>query len=96
MSERDQLLKIAKRQTRPRSGKLTVRNAMRSRFHGFMKIFSIQLASCQNNISKWKISRNFASRKESTQAVYSKNVKTIADEVNEFFSTVHVGARAAQ
>ena len=34
MSERDQLLKIAKRQTRSRSGKLTVRNAMRSRFHG--------------------------------------------------------------
>ena len=96
MSERDQLLKIAKRQTRPRSGKLTVRNAMRSRFHGFMKTFSIQLASCQNNISKWKVSRNCASRKESTQAVYSRNVKIIADEVNEFFSNVHVGGSAAQ
>ena len=53
-----------------------------------------ELISCQRNSSKWKVIRNCIPRKLSMQAVYSRDVKIIADEFNEFFSTV--GARAAK
>ena len=96
MSERDQLLKIAKETNSPQDWqtyrakhnevKVCLREAEREHVQS-------QLISCKKNSSKWKVIRNCIGQKESTQAGYSRDVKIIADEFNEFFSTV--GARAA-
>ena len=43
--------------------------------------------------NKWKVIRNCAPRKESTQPAYSRDLKTLADKFNAFFSSV--GAKAA-
>ena len=97
MSERDQLLKIAKETNSPkdwqtyraRRSEVKVRLREAEREH-----VQSQLIFCHKNCSKWKVIRNCIPRKETTQAVYSRDVKTIADEFNEFFSTV--GAREAE
>ena len=97
MSERDQLLKIAKETNSPQDWqtyrvkrsevKVCLREAEREHVQS-------QLKTCQKNSSKWKVIRNCIGQKESTQAWYSRDVKIIADEFDEFFSTV--GARAAE
>ena len=44
----------------------------------------------QNTGSQWKLIRNCLPRKEATQQVYTKEVKAVAEEFNEF--VVSVGA----
>ena len=88
LSERDQLLKIAKDTNSPqewqtyRAKRNEVKVRLREAERGHVQS---QLASCQKNSSKWKVIRNCIPRKESTQTVYSRDVKVIADEFNEFF-----------
>ena len=52
-----------------------------------------ELQQCKKNSSKWKAIRNCVPRKESTQPAYSRDLKTLADEFNAFFTSV--GAKAA-
>ena len=97
MNETDQLLKIVKETNSPQDWqtyrgkrnevKVRLREAEREHIQS-------QLISCHKNSSKWKVIRNCIPRKESTQTVYSRDVKIIEDEFTEFFSTV--GARAAE
>ena len=42
----------------------------------------------------WKAIRNCIPRKETTQPIYTRDVKLLANEFNEFFTTV--GARTAE
>ena len=49
---------------------------------------------CQNTSSQWKLTRNCLRRKEATQQVYTREVKAVAEEFNEFF--VSVGAKASE
>ena len=44
-----------------------------------------ELLSCQKNSSKWKVIRNCIPRKESTQAVYLRDIKVIAEEIMNSF-----------
>ena len=48
----------------------------------------------QNTTSQWKLIRNCLPRKEATQQVYTREVKAVAEEFNEFF--VSVGAKASE
>ena len=97
LSERDQLLKIAKDTNSPQEWQTyrAKRNEVKVRLReAEREHVQSQLASCQKNSSKWRVIRNCIPRKESTQTVYSRDVKIIADELNDFFSTV--GSRAAE
>ena len=38
----------------------------------------------------WKVIRNYIPRKETTKPIYSRNIKTLADEFNIFFTSVGV------
>ena len=49
---------------------------------------------CQNTSSQWKLIRNCLPRKEATQQVYTREVKAVAEEFNEFF--VSLGAKASE
>ena len=49
---------------------------------------------CQNTSSQWKLTRNCLRRKEATEQVYTREVKAVAEEFNEFF--VSVGAKASE
>ena len=53
-----------------------------------------EMEGCQNTSSQWKLIRNCLPRKETTQQVYTKEVKEVAEEFNEFF--VSVGAKASE
>ena len=52
------------------------------------------MEGCQNTSSQWKLIRNFLPRKETTQEVYTRDVKEVAEEFNKFF--VSVGAKASE
>jgi hypothetical protein len=47
-----------------------------------------ELEHSHNTNSKWKIIKNCIPRKESTQQVYTKDIKEVASEFNQFFTTV--------
>lgn len=49
---------------------------------------------CDKNSSRWKINNSCIPRKESNRPTYTKDLKTIANEFNEFFTSV--GARVAE
>ena len=53
-----------------------------------------EMEGCQNTSSQWKLIRNCLPRKEATQQVYTREVKAVAEEFNEFF--VSVGAKASE
>ena len=53
-----------------------------------------EMEGCQNTSSQWKLIRNCLPRKETTQQVYTREVKEVAEEFNEFF--VSVGAKASE
>ena len=53
-----------------------------------------EMEECQNTSSQWKLIRNCLPRKEATQQVYTREVKAVAEEFNEFF--VFVGAKASE
>ena len=88
MSETDQLLKITKETSSPQDWqtyrgkrnevKVRLREAEREHIQS-------QLISCHKNSSKWKVIRNCIPRKESTQTVYSRDVKIIEDELLNSF-----------
>ena len=48
----------------------------------------------KNRNSMWKAIRNCIPRKETTQPIYTRDIKLLANEFNEFFTTV--GARTAE
>ncbi len=50
-----------------------------------------ELEHSHNTNSKWKIIKNCIPRKESTQQVYTKDIKEVASEFNQFFTTVGIG-----
>ena len=51
-----------------------------------------ELENSHNMNSKWKIIRNCIPRKESTQRVYTKDMKEVqANEFNQFFTSVGIG-----
>ena len=58
-----------------------------------MNFVQNELQQCEKNNSKWKVIRNCVPRKESTQPTYSRDMKTLADKKNAFFTSV--GAKAA-
>ena len=47
-----------------------------------------ELEHSHNINSKWKIIKNCTPRKESTQQVYTKDMKKVANEFNQFFTSV--------
>ena len=47
-----------------------------------------ELEHSHNTNSKWKIIKNCIPRKESTQQVYTKDMKEVANEFNQFFTSV--------
>ena len=47
-----------------------------------------ELEHSHNTNSKWQIIKNCIPRKESTQQVYTKDIKEVASEFNQFFTTV--------
>ena len=95
MIERNQVLKIARETKSPcdwelyRASCKHVKTRLREAEMNFVQN---ELQQCKKNSSKWKVIRNCAPRKESTQPAYSRDLKTLADEFNEFFSSV--GAKA--
>ena len=58
------------------------------------KYINKEMEGCQNTSSQWKLIRNCLPRKETTQQVYTREVKEVAEEFNEFF--VSVGAKASE
>ena len=58
-----------------------------------MNFVQNELQQCKKNSSKWEAVRNCVPWKESTQPAYSRDLKTLADKFNEFFTSV--GAKAA-
>ncbi|CAH3142600.1 unnamed protein product [Porites lobata] len=44
-----------------------------------------EMEGCQNTSSQRKLIRNCLPRKEATQQVYTREVKALAEEFNEFF-----------
>ena len=53
-----------------------------------------ELERSQNTRSKWKVIRSCIPRRETTQQVYTRDLKEVADEFNQFFTSV--GARASE
>ena len=47
-----------------------------------------ELEHSHNTNSKWKIIKNCIPRKESTQQVCTKDIKEVASEFNQFFTSV--------
>ena len=58
------------------------------------KYINKEMEGCHNTSSQWKLIRNCLPRKETTQQVYTREVKEVAEEFNEFF--VSVGAKASE
>ena len=88
MSDRGQLLKIARETNSPQDWqiypakhndvKVCLRKAKREHVQS-------ELLSCQKNSSKWKVIRNCIPRKESTWPVYLRDIKVIAEEIMNSF-----------
>lgn len=53
-----------------------------------------ELKGCQKTSSKWKVIRDFIPRREKTQRVYTKDLKEVVDNFNNFFTSV--GAKASE
>ena len=54
-----------------------------------------QIHNNPKKTSMWKVIRNYIPRKETTKPIYSRNIKTLADEFNIFFTSVGVKASEA-
>ena len=52
-----------------------------------------ELQHCQKNSSMWKVIRSCVPHKEISKPVFSRDLKEMAEEFNEFFTTV--GARTS-
>lgn len=53
-----------------------------------------ELKGCKKTSSKWKVIRDFIPRREKTQQVYTKDLKEVVDNFNNFFTSV--GAKASE
>ena len=96
MIGRYQLLKIARETKSPCNWELyrASRKHVKTRpREAEMNFVQNELQQCKKNSSKWKVIRNCVPRKESTEPAYSRDLKTLADEFNAFFTSV--GAKAA-
>ena len=97
MKNRIQLLKIAK-QTKSfgdweiyRMSRESVKARLRDAEQEHAKT---ELKNCKKTSSMWKVIRNSFSRKEISQPVYSRDLKDVAEELNNFFTSV--GTRASE
>ena len=97
MKNRNQLLKIAK-QTRSsedweiyRLSGESVKARLRDSEREHAKT---ELKNCKKTSSMWKVIRNCIPRKEISQPVYSRGLKDVAEEFNNFFSSV--GTRVSE
>ena len=93
LHNRNILLKRA-RQTRPqfacrlgeyRSSRERVKSELRNAEKKFVKR---KLESSSNTSSKWKVIRNCIPRRESSQSVYTRALKEVTNEFNQFFTSV--------
>ena len=97
MQDRDRLLKRARCTGLPldwelyRDSRRVVKIRLREAEREYI---NKEMEGCQNNSSQWKLIRNCLPRKETTQQVYTREVKEVAKEFNEFF--VSVGAKASE
>ena len=97
MRDRDRLLKRARCTGLPvdwelyRDSRRVVKIKLRKAEREYI---NKEMEGCQNTSSQWKLIRNCLPRKETTQQVYTREVKEVAKEFNEFF--VSVGAKASE
>ena len=97
MRDRDRLLKRARCTGLPvdwelyRDSRRVVKIMLRKAEHEYI---NKEMEGCQNTSSQWKLIRNCLPRKETTQQAYTREVKEVAEEFNEFF--VSVGAKASE
>ena len=96
MRSRDGLLRNARRTGMPLDWELyrdlneEVKTKLREAEKGYIQE---ELERSQNTRSKWKVIRSCIPRSETTQQVYTRDLKEVADEFNQFFTSV--GARAS-
>ena len=74
-----------------RSGRERVKSELRNAEKEFVKR---KLESSKSTSSKWKVIRNCLPRRESSQPVYTRDLKEIANEFNQFF--ISVGEKASE
>ena len=99
MRDRDRLLKRARctwlpvnwELYRPRDSRQVVKIRLRKAEQEYI---NKEMQECQNTTSQWKLIRNCLPRKEATQQVYTRKVKAVAEEFNEF--DVSVDAKASE
>ena len=95
MRNRNVLLKRARQTRLPadweeyRSTRERVKSELRNAEKEFVKR---KLESSSNTSSKWKVIRNCIPRRESSQPVYTRDLKEVTNEFNQFFTSV--GAKA--
>ena len=88
MRDRDRLLKRARCTGLPvdwelhRDSRQVVKIRLRKAEQEYI---NKEMGGCQNTSSQWKLIRNCLPRKEATQQVYTREVKAVAEEFNEFF-----------
>ena len=97
MRDRDRLLKRARCTGLPvdwelyRDSRRVVKIRLRKAEREYI---NKEMEGCQNTSSQWKLIRKCLPRKETTQQVYTREVKEVAKEFNEFF--VSDGAKASE
>ena len=97
MRDRDRLLKRARCTGLPvdwelyRDSRQVVKTRLRKAEQEYIKK---EMEGCRKSSSQWKLIRNCLPRKETTQQVYTRDVKEVAEEFNELF--VSVGAKASE
>ena len=74
-----------------RSSREKVKSELRNAEKEFVKK---KLEKSKSTSSKWKVIRNCIPRRESSQPVYTKDLKDIANEFNQFFTSV--GGKASK
>jgi len=97
MRDRDKLLKCACCTGLPvdwelyRDSRQAVKIKLRKAEHEYI---NKEMEGRQNTSSQWKLIRNCLPRKETTQQVYTREVKEVAEGFNEF--VISVGAKASE
>ena len=97
MRERDRLLKRARCTGQPVDWELyrVSRQVVKTRLRKAEQEYIIkEMDGCRSPSSQWKLIRSCLPRKETTQHVYTREVKEIIEEFNDFF--VSVGANASE
>jgi len=93
MRSRDGLLRHARRTGMPlnwelhRDSREEVKTKLREAEKGYT---DKELECSQITRSKWKVIRSYIPRRETTQQVYTRHLKEVADEFNQSFTSVGV------